>query len=139
VPARRSAPAGPETDSTFASPLETATILRYGPSNMIAFGPFSLEDKFTLSVVSAIEPRLRQAEILCATRKRPGTLDAYDLYLRALPHTQDRRAERRWKTLEWLHWVAVLERTMRPRLRWRLGEMGYLPGGMHEADKIAET
>jgi len=37
----------------------------------------------TESVVSAIAPRLLQAEIELATRRRPDDLSAYDLYLRA--------------------------------------------------------
>ena len=46
---------------------------------------FALQDELTMSVVGAIEPSLRQAEIERAKRKRPDSLDAYDLYLRALP------------------------------------------------------
>ena len=46
---------------------------------------FALQDELTISVVGAIEPTLRQAEIERAKRKRPDSLDAYDLYLRALP------------------------------------------------------
>src|SRR6516162_6287492 len=49
---------------------------------------FELQDEITLSVVGAIEPSLRQAEIERAKRKRPDSLDAYDLYLRALPHAR---------------------------------------------------
>jgi adenylate cyclase len=45
----------------------------------------ALQDELTLSVVGAIEPSLQQAEIARARRKRPDSLDAYDLYLRALP------------------------------------------------------
>jgi TolB-like protein/Flp pilus assembly protein TadD len=45
---------------------------------------FDLQDKITSSVVSAIEPSVRSAEIDRATRKRPESLDAYDYYLRAL-------------------------------------------------------
>ena len=45
---------------------------------------FDLQDKITLSVVSAIEPSVRSAEIDRAARKRPESLDAYDYYLRAL-------------------------------------------------------
>ena len=45
---------------------------------------FDLQDKITSSVVSAIEPSVRSAEIDRAARKRPGSLDAYDYYLRAL-------------------------------------------------------
>jgi adenylate cyclase len=47
---------------------------------------FELQDEITLSVVGAIEPSLRHAEISRARRKRPESLDAYDMYLRALPH-----------------------------------------------------
>jgi tetratricopeptide (TPR) repeat protein len=38
-----------------------------------------------MSVVAAIEPSLRQAEIERVKRKRPDNLDAYDLVLRAIP------------------------------------------------------
>jgi adenylate cyclase len=47
---------------------------------------FDLQDRITASVVGIVEPSLRQAEIERAKRKRPDNLDAYDLYLRALPH-----------------------------------------------------
>jgi len=46
---------------------------------------FALQDEITLSVVAAIEPNLRRAEIERVRRKRPDSLDAYDLLLRALP------------------------------------------------------
>src|SRR5262249_30210490 len=46
---------------------------------------FELQDEITANVVGAIEPSLRQAEIERAKRKRPDSLDAYDLYLRAMP------------------------------------------------------
>ena len=46
---------------------------------------FDLQDKVAVSVAGVIEPTLRQAEIEWARRKRPENLDAYDLYLRALP------------------------------------------------------
>ena len=44
---------------------------------------FALQDEITLSVVGAIEPSLRQAEIRRVKRKRPENLDAYDLVLQA--------------------------------------------------------
>jgi len=47
---------------------------------------FDLQDKITASVVGAIEPTLRKVEIERARRKPVENLDAYDLYLRALPH-----------------------------------------------------
>ena len=46
---------------------------------------FALQDEITLSVIGAIEPSLRQAEIERVKRKRPEDLDAYDLVLRAMP------------------------------------------------------
>jgi adenylate cyclase len=46
---------------------------------------FALQDEITASVVGAILPSLQQAEIERARIKPPESLDAYDLYLRALP------------------------------------------------------
>ena len=45
---------------------------------------FDLQDRVASSVVGAIEPRLRLSEIERASRKPTESLDAYDLYLRAL-------------------------------------------------------
>jgi TolB-like protein/Flp pilus assembly protein TadD len=45
---------------------------------------FDLQDRVTASVAGVIEPALRKAEIERARRKPTGSLDAYDLYLRAL-------------------------------------------------------
>jgi adenylate cyclase len=47
---------------------------------------FDLQDTVARSVVGAIEPRLMSAEVERAKRKLTASLDAYDLYLRALPH-----------------------------------------------------
>jgi len=47
---------------------------------------FAFQDQITASVIGAIEPSLRRAEIERARRKRPNSLDAYDFYLRALPY-----------------------------------------------------
>lgn len=46
---------------------------------------FALQDEVAMSVVGAIEPSLRQAEVERVTRTRPESLGAYDLALRALP------------------------------------------------------
>jgi tetratricopeptide (TPR) repeat protein len=45
-----------------------------------------------MSVVGAIEPSLRKVEIERVKRKRPDSLDAYDLVLRALPFTYSHTA-----------------------------------------------
>lgn len=47
---------------------------------------FALQDDITLSVIGAIEPTMRDAEIARVKRKRPESLDAYDFVLRALPY-----------------------------------------------------
>ncbi|SFJ87026.1 TolB amino-terminal domain-containing protein [Bosea sp. OK403] len=44
---------------------------------------FTLQDEIALSVVGAIAPSVRRAEIDRVKRKRPESLDAYDLVLRA--------------------------------------------------------
>ncbi|HUE44842.1 MAG TPA: adenylate/guanylate cyclase domain-containing protein [Aestuariivirgaceae bacterium] len=45
---------------------------------------FALQDEMTMQIVGAIVPRLQSAEIERSKRNRPDSLDAYDLYLRAL-------------------------------------------------------
>ena len=47
---------------------------------------FDLQDQITDRVVGIVEPSLRKLEIERSRRKRPESLSAYDLYLRALPH-----------------------------------------------------
>src|SRR5262249_49163865 len=54
---------------------------------------FELQDRVTSSAVGAIEPKLRHAEIERAARKPTKSLDAYDLYLRALAHLYKLTAE----------------------------------------------
>jgi TolB-like protein/Flp pilus assembly protein TadD len=47
---------------------------------------FAFQDAITESVIGLVEPELRRAEIERSRRKRPENLDAYDLYLQALPY-----------------------------------------------------
>ena len=47
---------------------------------------FTLQDQITDRVVGIVEPSVRRSEIERSRRKRPENLDAYDLYLRAVPH-----------------------------------------------------
>jgi len=54
---------------------------------------FDLEDRVTESVVGVLEPQIRRAEIERARRKRPESLEAYDLFLRALPQAYAMRPE----------------------------------------------
>ena len=49
-------------------------------------GLFDFQDRVIAEIVGRAEPEVRRAEIERARRKRPESLDAYDLYLRALPY-----------------------------------------------------
>jgi TolB-like protein len=46
---------------------------------------FALQDEIAAAVVAALEPGLRRAEIERVKRKRPDSLDAYELVLKAQP------------------------------------------------------
>jgi len=46
---------------------------------------FDFQDRIVASLVGAVEPKLRATEIARARRKRSETLDAFDLFLQALP------------------------------------------------------
>jgi TolB-like protein len=54
---------------------------------------FDVQDRITEAVAVAIEPHIMQAEIDRAHRKRPESLDAYDMYLRALAKLYTMRPE----------------------------------------------
>ncbi len=49
-------------------------------------GVFAVQDEIIESIVAAIEPQLYAAENFRARRKPPGSLDAWDLVMRALSH-----------------------------------------------------
>ena len=63
---------------------------------------FDLQDRVTMSVVAAMEPSLRHAEIERARRKSTDNLDAYDCYLRALPPFHSLTREGIDEALKWL-------------------------------------
>lgn len=46
---------------------------------------FAMQDRITETVIGLVQPHIQKAEIERARRQRPENLDAYDLYLRALP------------------------------------------------------
>jgi TolB-like protein/class 3 adenylate cyclase len=77
---------------------------------------FDLQDKITTSVVGAIEPTLRKAEIERARRRPIENLDAYDLYLRALPHVYAFRPDENLAALKLLGKAIELDPTYAPAL-----------------------
>ena len=72
---------------------------------------FDLQDRITANVVGAVEPTMRKAEIERARRKPVENLDAYDLYLRALPHILAIRPDENLLALDFLNKAIALEPT----------------------------
>jgi len=54
---------------------------------------FALQDEVTRRVVASLVPEIAAAEVERARRQRPDSLDAWDLYLRALPLLRSNRRE----------------------------------------------
>jgi adenylate cyclase len=77
---------------------------------------FDLQDKITESVIGIIEPQIRKAEIGRSRRKRPENLDAYDLYLRALPHLYAMHPNDNTQALEFLLQAIELDASFAPAL-----------------------
>jgi len=77
---------------------------------------FELQDKITESVVGAIEPSLRVAEIERSNRKLPDDMGAYDLYLKALPNLYAMRPDKNKLALDLLHQAITLDPDYAPAL-----------------------
>ena len=100
---------------------------------------FAVQDELTISVVGVIEPTLRKAEIERARRKRPDSLDAYDLYLRALPFAFTAMPQDADGALTLLDRAIELEpdyAAAHAMIAW-CHEQRYLRGGLHEEVKQA--
>jgi adenylate cyclase len=98
---------------------------------------FELQDKVAISVAGVIEPTLRQAEIERARRKRSDNLDAYDLYLRALPFAYTSMPEDADKALGYVEQAIKLDpgfAVAHAIIAW-CQEQRYLRGGLHEDAK----
>jgi adenylate cyclase len=94
---------------------------------------FTLQDEMTMSVIGGVEPSLRRAEVERVRRKRPDNLDAYDLFLRALPLATTAISEDADKALNFLNEALRLEpnyAAVHGLLAW-CHEQRYLRGGLH--------
>jgi TolB-like protein len=100
---------------------------------------FALQDEISLSVVGAIEPNLRQAEVERVKRKRPDSLGAYDLLLQAQPDIYSGMPERSARALPLLERALALDPAY--ALVHGLAAMGYhnrfLRAGLREEDRAA--
>ena len=102
---------------------------------------FDLQDKITQSIVGIIEPSLRQAEIERAQRKRPDSLDAYDLYLRAVPHMVSAMPEDAAIGMGYLEEALKLDPNYAAAHAYMAGglESRFVRGGFNEADAAARV
>jgi TolB-like protein/class 3 adenylate cyclase len=99
---------------------------------------FALQDELTMSVVAAVEPSVRQAEIERVKRKRPDSLDAYDLVLRAMPDVYPAMPEGARRAL------SLLERALSMEPDYALAhgfaswahEIIFARGGGHEENRL---
>src|SRR5882757_5127280 len=100
---------------------------------------FALQDEIALSVVGAIEPSLRRAEIERVQRKRPDSLDAYDLVLQAQSDVYSGMPERVTKALVLLERALALDPTY--ALAHAFAAMChhclFLRAGLHEEERMA--
>jgi len=100
---------------------------------------FLLQDEMTMNVIGAVEPTLRKAEVERARRKRPDNLDAYDLYLRALPFAATAMPEDADKALLLLEQSLKLEpdyAVVHGFIAW-CHEQRYLRAGLHAETREA--
>ncbi len=100
---------------------------------------FALQDEIALSVVGTIEPSLRRAEVERVSRKRPDSLNAYDLVLRAQPDVYSGMPERATKALLLLERAFALDPTY--ALAHAFAAMChhnlFLRAGLHEESQTA--
>jgi TolB-like protein len=100
---------------------------------------FALQDELTMSVIGAVEPTLRKSEIERARRKRPDSLDAYDLFLRALPFASTAMPEHADSALKLLEAALRLEpdyAVVHGFIAW-CHEQRYLRAGLHSETRDA--
>ena len=102
---------------------------------------FALQDEITLSVVGAIEPSLRLAEAERVKRKRPESLDAYDLVLQAQADVYSRMPSQSAKALPLLERALAMDPTyaLAHAYAAECHHSIYLRGGLREEHRKAST
>lgn len=70
---------------------------------------FDFQDRITEDVVGVVEPEIQLAEIDRSHRERPDSLEAYDLYLRAIPLYRSQREESNAEAIRLLSRAIELE------------------------------
>jgi TolB-like protein/Tfp pilus assembly protein PilF len=100
---------------------------------------FAVQDEITMSVIGAIEPNLRKIEIDRVMRKRPDSLDAYELVLRASPSVHNFMASGAAVAIPILQKALELDPDYAGAhaLLARCFHFKYSRGGLHEEDRVA--
>ncbi|HET9069466.1 MAG TPA: winged helix-turn-helix domain-containing protein [Amaricoccus sp.] len=100
---------------------------------------FELQDRLTEQIVGVIEPSVRRAEMERARRKPPESLDAYDRYLRALPHVMSNALGATDVALGLLDAALALDPDFLPAHGYAAWcrEQRYMRGGFDPADRAA--
>ena len=100
---------------------------------------FALQDEIAMSVIGAMEPNLRKAEIERVKRKRPDNLDAYDHVLRALPLAYNMMPEEAAEAIPLLQKAVELDpgyASAHAVLAWCF-HFRFSRGGLHEEDRVS--
>jgi tetratricopeptide (TPR) repeat protein len=100
---------------------------------------FALQDELTLAVLGAIEPSLRLAEIERVKRKRPDSLDAYDLVLQVQSDVYARMPGPSTKALVLLERAIALDPTyaLAHAYAAECHHSIFLRGGLHDENRRA--
>lgn len=98
---------------------------------------FAVQDEIAMSVIGAIEPGLRKVEINRVRRKRPDSLDAYDLVLQAFQFVYNMMPERSAPAIPLIEKALALEPDYplaHAVLAWCF-HFRFSRGGLHEEDR----
>jgi len=98
---------------------------------------FAVQDEIAMSVIGAIEPGLRKIEVERVKRKRPDSLDAYDLVLQALPFIYKLMPQGSAPAIPLLQKALALEpeySVAHAALAWCF-HVRFSRGGLHEEDR----
>jgi TolB-like protein/class 3 adenylate cyclase len=101
---------------------------------------FDFQDQITDRVVGIVEPNVQKSELDRSRRKPPESLDAYDLYLRALPYVSPISAANAQIAAEYLQKALKLEpnyAAAHAYVAWALQIHFTHGGGFDEAEKMA--
>ncbi len=102
---------------------------------------FTLQDEIAMSVTGAIEPNIRKAEIERVKRKRPDSLQAYDLVLQSLPYVYTGMADKAAPAIPLLQRALELEPDYphaHALLAWCY-HYRFSRGGLKEEDRLASV